>query len=59
MRICGETRSSCSDELLNATVVNTDPNFVPLDQQALYKYIGDMPGNGYSGGLKQKLTGTS
>eukprot|EP00933_Yihiella_yeosuensis_P055686 TRINITY_DN54550_c0_g1_i1.p1 TRINITY_DN54550_c0_g1~~TRINITY_DN54550_c0_g1_i1.p1 ORF type:complete len:481 (-),score=78.95 TRINITY_DN54550_c0_g1_i1:21-1433(-) len=47
------------DDLLNATVVNTDPNFVPLDSQPRWRYLLDLPGNGYSGSLKQKLTSTS
>ncbi|CAD7929715.1 unnamed protein product [Amoebophrya sp. A25] len=47
------------DDLANVTVVNSDANFVPLDEQAKWKYALDLPGNGYSGGLKQKLTGTS
>ncbi|CAJ1391914.1 unnamed protein product [Effrenium voratum] len=47
------------DDLLNATVVNTDPNFVPLDRWPRWKYLLDLPGNGYSGSLKQKLTASS
>ncbi|CAD7941747.1 unnamed protein product [Amoebophrya sp. A120] len=48
------------DDLSNVTVVNSDPNFVPLDeQQDRWAYALDLPGNGYSGGLKQKLTGKS
>jgi len=40
-------------------VVNTDPNFVPLDRWPEWRYLLDLPGNGYSGSLKQKLTSTS
>ncbi|CAE7883764.1 POGLUT2 [Symbiodinium microadriaticum] len=47
------------DDLLNATVVNTDPSFVPLDKWPRWRYLLDLPGNGYSGSLKQKLTTTS
>ena len=47
------------DDLLNATVVNTDPSFVPLDQWPRWRYLLDLPGNGYSGSLKQKLTASS
>ncbi|CAK9082255.1 unnamed protein product [Durusdinium trenchii] len=47
------------DDLLNATVVNTDPSFVPLDQWPRRRYLLDLPGNGYSGSLKQKLTASS
>eukprot|EP00928_Gymnodinium_smaydae_P054234 TRINITY_DN38046_c0_g1_i1.p1 TRINITY_DN38046_c0_g1~~TRINITY_DN38046_c0_g1_i1.p1 ORF type:complete len:706 (-),score=73.39 TRINITY_DN38046_c0_g1_i1:6-2123(-) len=48
-----------NDDLLNATVVNTDENFVPLEGWLNNKYLLDLPGNGYSGSLKQKLTGSS
>merc|ERR1711879_344502 len=51
--------SFLSDDLLNATVVNTDPSFVPLDQWPRWRYLLDLPGNGYSGSLKQKLTSSS
>eukprot|EP00929_Paragymnodinium_shiwhaense_P000306 TRINITY_DN100545_c0_g1_i1.p1 TRINITY_DN100545_c0_g1~~TRINITY_DN100545_c0_g1_i1.p1 ORF type:complete len:718 (-),score=53.06 TRINITY_DN100545_c0_g1_i1:89-2242(-) len=47
------------DDLLNSSVVNTDSNFVPLDKWLDWKYLIDLPGNGYSGSLKQKLTGSS
>jgi len=47
------------DDLLNATVVNTDPSFVPLDKWPQWRYLLDLPGNGYSGSLKQKLTSSS
>eukprot|EP00415_Alexandrium_ostenfeldii_P001012 UN1012 len=47
------------DDLLNATVVNTDPSFVPLDRWPEWRYLLDLPGNGYSGSLKQKLTSSS
>jgi len=47
------------DDLLNATVVNTDPSFVPLDRWPEWRYLVDLPGNGYSGSLKQKLTSSS
>eukprot|EP00927_Polykrikos_kofoidii_P032395 TRINITY_DN27614_c0_g2_i1.p1 TRINITY_DN27614_c0_g2~~TRINITY_DN27614_c0_g2_i1.p1 ORF type:complete len:775 (+),score=104.22 TRINITY_DN27614_c0_g2_i1:101-2326(+) len=47
------------DDLLNASVVNTDGNFVPLDRWLDWKFVLDLPGNGYSGSLKQKLTGSS
>lgn len=47
------------DDLLNSTVVNTDPNFMPLDRWPEWRYLLDLPGNGYSGSLKQKLTGSS
>lgn len=47
------------DDLLNATVVNTDPNFVPLSRAPEWRYLLDLPGNGYSGSLKQKLTSSS
>ncbi|CAE8721490.1 unnamed protein product [Polarella glacialis] len=40
-------------------VVNTDPSFVALDQQPRWRYLLDLPGNGYSGSLKQKLTASS
>ena len=48
-----------ADELLDSSVVDSDPNFVPLDRQQQWKYVLDLPGNGYSGGLKQKLTSSS
>lgn len=47
------------DDLLNVSVVNTDPNFVPLDKWPEWRYLLDLPGNGYSGSLKQKLTSSS
>lgn len=47
------------DDLLNATVVNSDPNFVPMEHSTQWKYLIDLPGNGYSGSLKQKLTSSS
>eukprot|EP00747_Dinoflagellata_sp_TGD_P191573 gnl/TRDRNA2_/TRDRNA2_55147_c0_seq1.p1 gnl/TRDRNA2_/TRDRNA2_55147_c0~~gnl/TRDRNA2_/TRDRNA2_55147_c0_seq1.p1 ORF type:complete len:324 (+),score=62.78 gnl/TRDRNA2_/TRDRNA2_55147_c0_seq1:47-973(+) len=47
------------DDLLNATVVNTDPSFVPLPRWLEWRYLLDLPGNGYSGSLKQKLTSSS
>merc|ERR1719428_2834152 len=47
------------DDLLNASVVNTDPNFVPLDRWPEWRYLLDLPGNGYSGSLKQKLTSSA
>merc|ERR1712217_737513 len=47
------------DDLLNSTVVNTDPNFVPLDKWPEWRYLVDLPGNGYSGSLKQKPTASS
>mgnify|MGYP002016334696 CR=1 FL=1 len=47
------------DDLMNSSVVANDPNFVPMDQSLRWKYLLDLPGNGYSGALKQKLTGSS
>ena len=48
-----------ADDLVNATVVFRDPKFVPMEESLKYKYILDIPGNGYSGSLKQKLTSNS
>jgi len=47
------------DDLLNASVVNTDPSFIPLTSWPEWRYLLDLPGNGYSGSLKQKLTSSS
>ncbi|CAK0810615.1 unnamed protein product [Prorocentrum cordatum] len=47
------------DDLLNSTVVGSDENFVPLDRWPEWRYLLDLPGNGYSGSLKQKLTSSS
>lgn len=47
------------DDLFNATVVFSDPHFVPFEQSQRWKYVLDIPGNGYSGSLKQKLTSSS
>jgi hypothetical protein len=47
------------DDLFNATVVFSNSNFVPFEQSQKWKYVLDMPGNGYSGSLKQKLTSSS
>jgi len=47
------------DDLLNSTVVNTDPRFVPLNRWPEWRFLLDLPGNGYSGSLKQKLTSSS
>merc|ERR1712048_463941 len=46
-------------DLLNATVVGADVHFMPLDRWPEWRYLLDLPGNGYSGSLKQKLTSTS
>lgn len=48
-----------ADDLINSTVVALDPNHVPLPRQDEWRLLLDIPGNGYSGSLKQKLTGGS
>eukprot|EP00397_Hematodinium_sp_SG-2012_P024072 GEMP01025058.1.p1 GENE.GEMP01025058.1~~GEMP01025058.1.p1 ORF type:complete len:422 (+),score=87.63 GEMP01025058.1:1118-2383(+) len=48
-----------ADDLMNCTVVSSDPNLVPLAGQDAWRFLLDIPGNGYSGSLKQKLTSNS
>ena len=47
------------DDLFDAAVVAEDAKFVPFEKSQQWKYIVDIPGNGYSGSLKQKLTSSS
>ncbi|KAF4758080.1 hypothetical protein FOZ63_020359, partial [Perkinsus olseni] len=45
------------DDLTDSSVAASDPNFIPMDHSARqWRYLLDIPGNGYSGSLKQKLT---
>ncbi|KAF4671896.1 Protein O-glucosyltransferase 3 [Perkinsus chesapeaki] len=48
------------DDLTDSSVAASDPNFIPMDQASRqWKYMLDIPGNGYSGSLKQKLTSSA
>jgi Glycosyl transferase family 90 len=47
------------DDLLDADLVNSNPKFVKFEDSQKFKYLLDLPGNGYSGSLKSKLSSSS